>query len=318
MYIDQILDIALAQQLTAVMSGIVFIALGVFVIFREQIKENKLKSRMYKDDLGRADSFVGKMIEQESTMTYLDKLERELVQARMKVTAQLFIVWSVVFALVLVIIGNMIFPTGLFIPIYFAIGFVVPRFYIKSKREKFISMFDEEMVKALRRMAAVLRVGGSLEQALSDVIKAPSIPEIVKYEFSRVYASYKAGFSIIESFYELYKNIGSKDTLYLCVAMDIQMETGGDKALIIEGIANTITEKNLKQRRVKSKLAEINASVKIMAIMPVVFGVIIMQMNPDHMLFFTQDLKGQVIGMALLSAIIGGFFIMKKMSKVEM
>lgn len=318
MFSQGVIDITLAQQIVAIMTGIMVIAVGVVAVFKDKIRDNKLNTRIYHDDLGRGESHIGKIMTKEKEMNYLEKLDRELQQARMNTTAQMFVVFSSVFALVITVLGSMVFPSGLFIPILAGIGFVVPRFYIKSRREKFIAKFDEEMVKALRRMAAVLRVGGSLDQSLSDIISSASIPDIVKYEFSKVYASYKAGFPITESFYELYKSIGSKDTLYLCVAMDIQMETGGDKAEIIEGIANTITEKNLKQKRVTAKLAEIDISVKMMALMPVVFGFLITLLNPDHYLFFTQDLMGQAIGFTLISCIVGGFFIIKQMSKIEM
>lgn len=318
MFSQGVIDITLAQQLVAIMVGVMVIAVGVTAVFKDKIKDNKLQNRIYHDDLGRGESHVGKILNSEKEMGYLEKIERELQQARMNTTPQMFVVFSTIFALVVVIVGSMIFPSGIFMPILAGVGFITPRFYIKSRREKFIAKFDEEMVKALRRMAAVLRVGGSLDQSLSDIISSQSIPDIVKYEFSKVYASYKAGFPITESFYELYKSVGSKDTLYLCVAMDIQMETGGDKAEIIEGIANTITEKNLKQKRITAKLAEIDISVKMMAFMPIIFGFLITLLNPDHYEFFTQDLMGQAIGFTLISCIVGGFFIIKQMSKIEM
>lgn len=313
-----VFDISLVQQLISVLAGVIVVAIGIAIVFKEKFVENELESRLYKDDLGRGESTVGKILKEESNQGFMEKLEREIKQARMDVTPQIFVVISSVLSLVLVILGGMIFSSALFMPIFAFVGFVVPRIYLKGRREKFIKEFDKEMVKALRRMASSLRVNPSMDLALQEVVKSTIIPEIVKYEFSKVYASYSSGFSLEESFYEIYKNVGSKDTLFLCVAIDIQMSTGGDKASIIEGIANSITEKNLKEERVKSKLAEIDISVKMMAAMPIIFGGLITLLNPDHFEFFTQDLMGQAIGVVLVFAIVGGYFVIKKMSKIEM
>ena len=174
------------------------------------------------------------------------------------------------------------------------------------------------MIKALRRMAAILRVGGSMDQALEDVVSSNNIPEIVRDELGKVYASYKAGFSINESFYSIYKNIGTKDTLYLCSAIDIQMETGGDKAEVLDSIATQISSRNLKQRGIKSKLAEINISVKFMMGMPIVLGIIMLIIKPSHFDYFTADFMGQVIGFAIVASIVVGYSIIKKMSKIQM
>lgn len=318
MFTDITIDITLAQQLVSILAAVIFIIIGTMVVFKDKLRENKLATRIYQDDLGRGENQINKILKTESSMNFLEKLDKELQQARMKTSAQIFLVASIVLSIVLVILGGAIFSNAIFIPLFAGVGFIIPRVYLKSRREKFINHFDEEMVKALRRMGASLRVGESLEQSIASVVNSPTIPDIVRYEFSKVYAHVKAGFPITESFYELYKNVGSKDTLYLCVAMDIQMQTGGDKAEIIEGIANNITEKNLKQKRVKSKLAEIDISVKMMAAMPVVFGFLITLLNPEHYEFFTQDLTGQFIGFGLIGCIIGGYFIIKQMSKIEM
>lgn len=311
------IDITLGMQIIAILTTIIVVFLLSLIFFKDKLRENKLKNRLYSDDFGKSESLIQKMKEKEKEKGFMENLDKELKQARMDMTSQLFMVMSIVLALVITVIGLSIFTSGLFFPFFMFIGFLIPRLYLKGRREKFIEKFDTDMVKALRRIAAVLRVGGSLDQALNDVITARSIPDIVKYEFSKVYVSYKAGFPIEESFYGLYESVGSRDTLYLCVAIDIQMETGGNLEEIIDGIAGTITAKNLKLKNVKSKLAEIDISIKMMALMPIVFGFLITLLNPDHFMFFTQDLMGQLIGLVLVSFIIGGYYIIKRLSKID-
>lgn len=292
--------------------------LGTFLYFGKIMRRKSLEDKFYKDDLGKGNSTIEKIKKAEQEMNFLEKLQRELDRARIKMTANAFIVFSIIFALVLGTVGFIVLKTIFFSIVLFAVGLVIPYFYVKSKRSKFEEKFDEEMVKALRRMGAILRVGGSLDQALNDVITSNTVPDIVRYEFGNVYAAYKAGFKINDAFYELYKSVGTKDVLFLCTAIDIQMKTGGDKADVMDSIAAQITNKNLKQRGIKAKLAEVDMSVKTMAVMPFVFIAIIGTMNPGHFDFFTSSFTGELIAFALVSFMIGGYFVIKKMSKIEM
>lgn len=312
------LELRTTNEILAILTFMITTWAGVYIVFGKHIKKKAIQNRFYTDDYGKENSMAAQIIKEEKDMNFLEKLQRDLDQARMKRSANSFIVFSILFAIVLATLGTIAFKNPIFAIILLGIGFIIPRFYIKGRRRRFIEEFDREMVKALRRMAAVLRVGGSLDQSLEDVMSSNTIPDIVKYEFGNVYAAYKAGFSINEAFYEIYKSVGSKDTLYLCVAMDIQMETGGDKSEIIDGIANQITEKNLKQRRVKSKLAEIDVSVKFMAMMPVIFGIIISFTNPDHFKFFTSSFFGQLTAFGIVSFMTGGYFLIKKLARIDM
>lgn len=313
-----ILDIRTSNEILAILVFLITTWLGVYIMFGSLLKKKALQSRFYKEDYGKENSLISRIKKTEEEMTFMDKLQRDIDRARIKMSANGFLAISLLVALGLGILGLGVLKAPLFGIILFGVGLIIPRFYLKSKREKFEKQFDTEMVKALRRMGSILRVGGSLDQALNDVTASTTIPEIVKYEFANVYASYKAGFSINEAFYELYKSIGSKDTLYLCVAIDIQMETGGDKADVMDSIATHITNKNLKQKGIKAKLAEIDISVKFMAMMPIIFGAIIRVANPNHFDFFTSSFFGQLIAFLIVGFMVFGYFVIKKMSKIEM
>ena len=311
------LDIKTSNELIAILIFLITVWGGVYIVFGKHIRKKSITEKFYTDDYGKSNSIISNIIKDEKAMNFLEKLQKELDRARLNVKANSFVIFSFILALIFSTIGFIGFKGIFFAIILFGVGLIVPKIYVKSRRRSFIQKFDTEMVKALRRMAAVLRVGGSLDQSLQDVLDSQTIPNIVKYEFANVYASYKAGFSINQAFYEIYKSVGSKDTLYLCSAIDIQMETGGDKAEIIEGIANQITDRNLKQRSIKAKLGEIDASIKFLLVMPVVFSAILLKFNPTHFDFFRSSFLGELIGFFIVSMMVGGYFIMKKMSRVD-
>lgn len=311
------MSLKLANEIIAILVFLVASWIGIYILFGKRIKRSVIQSKFYKDDLGKASSIANKRLEEEKALGYIDKLQLELTRARVDIKAESFLVLNILLVIVGFIAGKIMFGSFLFAIGLGFLGFILPKLFLNGRREKFVKKFDTEMVKALRRMGSVMRVGGSLEQALVEVSESNMIPDIVKFEFNNVLAAYKAGFNITESFYRLYKSVGSKNTLYLCASMDIQMETGGDKSEVMESIAQQIELKNRSESEAKAALSEITSSVNMLAAIPVFFLVLLQKMNPGHFQFFTSSFLGQVIGFVLVTMVVGGYIIMRKMVKTN-
>ena len=313
-----IIDLKTSNEIIGILAFLMTTWVGVYIFFGKKMRQDALKNRLHCDDLGKGNSLGSKITQSEKTSDFVQKIEKELKESKTNISVNTFIIISIFCAIISSSVGCIFFKGFFFAIVLFGIGLIIPRFWLKNKRRKFIESFNKEMIKPLNRMAATLRVGGSLDQALQEVINSKMINSFVKEEFAKVYASFKAGFSINEAFYEIYKSVPSKDTLYLCAAIDIQMGTGGDKAQIMEDVANQISKKNLDQKGIKAKLGEINASIKIMMCMPIVFGIIVNMGNPGHFRFFTDSFAGQLIGFLIAAFMIGGYFAMKKMSRIDL
>lgn len=311
------INLRTSNEILAILSFLIVCYTGVWIIVKKRLKQERIKNRFYQDVVGSAHNIIDKIKAANAQMGYLEKIEKELKQARSSISVQGYIVIMVVSVVVITMLAYKIL--GMFLialPIGLT-GILVPRLIVKSQSRKFKENFDVEMVKALRRMAAVLRAGGSLENALQDVVDAATIPDFVRQEFKKVLVTYKGGFSIVEAFYGLYDSVGSPDTLYLCVAIDVQMETGGDKAEIFDSIANTISNRNIKNKHVKAKLAEVNVSTNVLTLAPIPFAVAIYIYNPQHFDFFKASMQGRIIGFFIIAFMIAGFFIVKRFSRID-
>lgn len=311
------LDLRASNQILAIMVFLIVCYVSVWILVKKRSKQGKLKKRLHEDHVGSSNNIIDKIKEKESQNNFFEKIEKEIKQAHSSLTVQGYFVIMAISVMVITFVAYKIL--GMFILALFVgfLGIIVPKIALKEQGRKFKEKFDYEMINALRRMSAVLRSGGSLENALTDVVNSKIIPEMVRKEFLKVLVTYKGGFSISEAFYQLYENIGSPDTLYLCIAVDIQMETGGDKAEVFDGIASAISNRNLKNKHIKAKLAEVNVSTNVLCLAPIPFAIAIYIYNPHHFDFFKATIGGRLIGLGMLGFMIFGFFIIKKLSRIE-
>lgn len=310
-------DVRISNQVFAILIFLLVSYIGVIIIAKKRIRKEAFTKKFYQNSVSQINNIIETIEKDEKEMSYIQKIDRMLKQARSPLNVQLYIVILIVSILGIVFASYKILDSLLLsIPIGF-VGILIPRYIVSNQRSKFMEKFDHEMIKALRRMASVLRAGGSLENALKDVTESTTVPELVRNEFKKVLVTYKGGFSIQEAFYELYKSIGSPDTLYLCVAIDIQMEIGGDKAEIFDNVAKTISNRNLKNKNVQAKLKEIEVSTKILTFMPIPFAIMIYIYNPHHFDYFKASIGGRLLGFGIIAFMIAGYFINRKLSKVE-
>ena len=198
------------------------------------------------------------------------------------------------------------------------LGFYFPEKLVQVKREKNIKHFDDELVKALRRMASVMRAGGSLKMALEDVSRSRSMPTVIRLEFNKVLSDIEYGMFIEDALYRLYERTGSRDARFLAIAVETQRQLGGNIAQTFDTIAATISNRRLLESEVKATLSQVNATSNILSAMPFVMGGLVYLMNPEYFDPLFESLTGRFIFLGCFIFISIGVFVIKKMSKLKM
>lgn len=253
----------------------------------------------------------------EEDMNWFQRKERELAQSNTGISFSTYMMilvasCALIFGVVTAIMG--IFWVG--IP-FAAIGYFVPEAFVKSKVRKNIEKFNTELVKALRRMASVIRSGGTLKQALADVSRSRSMPEIIRVEFTQVLKDVEYGLSIEEALYRLYDRTGSRDVRFLAIAVEIQRQTGGNIAQVFDSIAQTISNRFLTQADVRSTLAQAKGTSVILTFMPVVLGVLLEALNPGHFSPMFESLIGRSVLLGCIGMIAVGGIVMSRMTNLK-
>lgn len=258
------------------------------------------------------------MREENKKENWFERKQKELIQSNTGITLPVYIVLCAVsmLAIFYVVYKITLLPI-LAIPCSF-VGLKIPEQIIRTRVSRNIDKFNTHMVKALRRMASVMRAGGSLKQALADVSRSRSMPPIIRIEFTKVLADIEYGDTIEDALYKLYERVGSKDIQFLAIAVEIQRQLGGNLAQILDVIAQNISNRNIMQSEVKATLAQAKSSSTILSLMPFALFGIIYVLSPDYFSVLFQSMTGRMIIFICMVFIVIGAVIMRKMSKIEL
>jgi tight adherence protein B len=107
--------------------------------------------------------------------------------------------------------------------------------------------------------------------------------EPARGEFRRVLLEVRVGRDPGDSLRALADRMGSDDFDWVVGAIDINREVGGDLAMILDNVAETIRERQRLQRQVKSLSAEGRLSGYVLTALPPVLALVMAAINPDYL-----------------------------------
>jgi tight adherence protein B len=308
----------------SVLLGVSFLLFAVSILIRIKPKKIKLAEQIQYDpeksaleNLLREIENANSVANQDGDLSWFERKERELTHSNTGISFPVYM-FILILSMVLIYAGVTAIMGLFWVGIPFAlIGFLIPEAFVKGRVRKNVDKFNTEFVKALRRMASVIRSGGSLKQALADVARSRSMPEIVRIEFTKVLKDVEFGLTIEEALYKLYERIGSLDVKFLAIAVEIQRQTGGNIAQIFDSIAQTISNRFLTQADVRSTLAQAKGTSMILSVMPFGLAGLLQVINPGHFNSMFESLMGRTILLVCIGMIVFGGILMNKMSNLK-
>jgi tight adherence protein B len=175
-----------------------------------------------------------------SSVDFVNKLDRMLSQADMRITVSRLLTFCLVAGLLAGLtaytITNIVFAVGLAL-----IAAALPLIQVSIKRRKRLNKFNAQLPDTLDLLSRSLSVGHAFSESLNQV--ASEMPEPICGEFRIAFEEQKLGLSTKVALDRLAERVPLAD-LRLCVtAMHIQRETGGNLAEILERVAQTIRDR---------------------------------------------------------------------------
>lgn len=198
------------------------------------------------------------------------------------------------------------------------VGLILPWLYIRRQQGQRLVKFDNQLPDMLNLMVNGLRAGYSTMQAMESISK--EMPSPICDEFRRVVQEMQLGVSMEKALDNLLRRIPSPDLDLLITAVNVQREVGGNLAEILDTISFTIRERIRIKGEIRVLTTQTMYSGKMLALMPVFVIIILYFLNREYMMeFFKPDagICGYIaLGVAALM-IISGYFIMQKLSQIE-
>jgi len=195
-------------------------------------------------------------------------------------------------------------------PVGAAVVFSWPFIWLWWKRASRLKKFGAQLPEAMELVARALRAGHSLAAGLHVV--ADEMPDPIAKEFGRVYEEQNLGVSLDEALMHMCDRVPNLDLRFFVTSVNIQRQTGGDLAEILDRIGHVIRERFKILGQVKALTAEGRLSGIVLIALPIGLFLMMLHMKPDYVrLLWTDEMGIQMSIGAIVLMLIGSYCIKK-------
>jgi tight adherence protein B len=182
--------------------------------------------------------------------------------------------------------------------------------WLLHKRKTRLKKFAAQLPDAMELVARALRAGHSLASGFHVVAEEMPLP--IAKEFGRVYEEQNLGISLDDALKNLSDRIPNLDLRFFVTAVNIQRQTGGDLAEILDKIGYVIRERYKILGHVKALTAEGRLSGVVLIAMPFGLFILMLYMKPDYIsLLWTDPMGVRMAIFALVLQVLGALCIKK-------
>jgi tight adherence protein B len=175
--------------------------------------------------------------------------------------------------------------------------------------------FNSQLPDTLQLLASSLRAGFSFLQGVEAVAQESSDP--MGAELRRVIVEARLGRPVEESLDECAARMKSDDFAWAVMAVNIQREVGGNLAELLQTVSVTMIERERLRRDVKGLTAEGRMSAMVLGCLPPGLGAVFYVTNPGYIKVLFNHLGGQIALGVAVTAMLIGFFWMKKIVDIK-
>jgi len=245
----------------------------------------------------------------------LDSIERMLQQANSSMPLGIFLLLSGVLAFVG--LGIAAFQNTHLLIMFLAtmVGGSLPFVFMARQRSQRFAEFQILLPEALELVARSLRAGHAFGVGMKMV--GDEFPDPIGPEFNRTVEEISFGIEVGEALNNLSNRIKCVDLQFFVTALNVQRETGGNLAEILESISYLIRQRFELLGRVKAISAEGRLSAIVLFFLPFGIGGVLWYLSPAYIdLLFTDPFGNDMLTVVGIMLVIGAI-TMKKMIAIK-
>ncbi len=248
-------------------------------------------------------------------LDWFPKLRRLLMQAGMKWTVSETVLKMLAVA---VVAAGLVYWRTLAVPFALLLGALaggLPLGYVFYRRSQRFGAFEAQLPETLELMVRALRAGHGLMAAIE--MAAREVPDPVGGEFRKCFEEQNFGLDFRETMLNLTERVPIHDVQLLVTALLIQKESGGNLAEILEKVAHVIRDRFRLRRQIRVHTAQGRLTGVILASMPVVCGVGLYLINPEHMSKLWTHPTGLKLMYTSVGMTIVGALVIRKIIRIQ-
>jgi tight adherence protein B len=182
--------------------------------------------------------------------------------------------------------------------------------WLNRQRMARLKKLEEQLPLALDVVVRALRAGHPVVSAIQ--LAAEELGDPIGSEFGVIVDEYTYGSDLKEALLNFARRTGSSDAHFFAVSVGIQAETGGNLALILEGLATVIRARRTLAKKVRALASEGRASAMVLSGLPIFLVSFLMLTQPHYYTDkFGDPLFWTITAAVLTLYVIGWFFIQR-------
>lgn len=197
-----------------------------------------------------------------------------------------------------------------------AVGFLAVRVFLRRSQQRRREAFLGQLPELARVLANASQAGLSLPTSVA--IASDELNEPARSELGRVSNRLNFGAPLQTALEELQDRIGSRETKVLISTLVVSARSGGSLVSALRDIAVALDERKETRREIQSTLSQAVASANLSIVMGLGMLLLINLIEPGTVDRMTREPIGQVSLIAGLSLFATGFFVIRRMTRIDL
>ena len=277
--------------------------IGIITFVWSYMNSHKVVDWLYNKSLGQRDEII-------------KTLDRMFVEVNRKQITALMLLSSFGIGFLFFILLWPNWGVGVFIAgVITVVGWSVPKILVNNLFESRCSKFTDQMVDGLTIMANGVKAGLSITQAMERVVE--NLPNPISQEFGLALSQIRVGMSVEEALTELGERIPRPDVQMFVTSINVLKETGGNLAETFATIVTVIRERQKVEKKIEAMTAQGLTQGMIITAVPVLLIGVFFFMDPNYVKPMFTTSVGLIIVFVILALQIIGWFMIKKIVKIQ-
>lgn len=156
----------------------------------------------------------------------------------------------------------------------------IPFIVVTFKKRSRLRRITHQIPDMLTLVVGALRAGYGLSQALDLVVERISDP--LSGEIGKVMRAINLGLPLQAALLDASSRIGSDDFHLIVVAINVQVETGGNLAITLETIGETVQDRLRMLDEIRTLTAQQRFTGYVLGALPIAVALLVSLINPEY------------------------------------
>ncbi|MBK8730808.1 MAG: type II secretion system F family protein [Tetrasphaera sp.] len=197
----------------------------------------------------------------------------------------------------------------------FFLTFLAIRAYLRRAQDRRREAFVAQLPEIARVLANASYAGLSLPTAIA--IAGDELAEPARTELGRVATRLRFGAPLTTALDELRQRVGSRETSVLISTLVVSSRSGGSLVTALRDIASTLEQRKETRREVKTTLSQPVATSYLVVVIGVAMLLMLNAMQPGTVDKMTRTPVGQGALLVSLLIFVGGFYAIRRMTRMD-